>query len=110
MTELLLTHGDAARARLNHPMRSLLRRAISEHAGPWDEVDVARLNELEVGGLRFEAKNGQLHVYSSAGRPKGHHEAQPGGYGVTRLTGPLLLGAINSQERSPGLTSAAQRL
>lgn len=63
MTTYLLVHGDQARAFLNHPGRTPLREIIRGHEGPWKEEDVARLNGLEFGRLRFAARNGQLHVY-----------------------------------------------
>jgi hypothetical protein len=73
MTSYLLVHGgDRARARFNHPMYNHLREIIWGHEGPWEGRDVEVLNEMGLGGLRFTAKNGQLHLYlNSASERKG---------------------------------------
>ena len=68
----LLTHGQIARTRLNHPQSAALRRRIAEHSGPWEAEDIEDLNALAYGGLIFESKNGQLHV-----RCAGHDTRPP---------------------------------
>lgn len=64
MTYQVWIHGKHAKSLLLHPMRGALVTGMLAHEGPWTAEEAARLGAETYDRLRFEVRNGELHVFS----------------------------------------------